>query len=153
MQIEEKSMQLQNVSSSLAKLAPIKSSYEKLLQDIESVENERNTLELAMEQAEDLDAQLDVNRNRDYAANDEQIEKKADSIKEQFFKSKERLGQLRAEKRKRESEYKKIIRESKYAESLGVEINELNENLGEALRSQEELFKQSRDFAEQVQPG
>ena len=150
-QIEEKSAQLQEIFSYLTKLEPLKLSYEQLLRDIEVKEAERNSLELAMEQAEDMDTQLESNRNKEYAADDEQVEKSADSIKERFFKSKEELGKLRVERRKLEPDYKKIFKMSKSGESTESEIKRLKEALTQSLKSREDLAVQTEQFNQQFQ--
>merc|ERR1712065_122698 len=139
--LEDLKLQHDNLSSVCAEHESTKVSFEKLLNEIESAADERSKLELDMEQAEDLDAQLEENRKDNYSGKNKSS-KSIEDLKATYFKAKEHLTQLRTEKKQKEPEYKDLIKKFKTLDIVALEIRKLKDANIKCLEKRIELEKQ-----------
>jgi hypothetical protein len=115
--IEEKEEILVKLMESVKGYAAMKSEFEKLLEAIGALENERTDLENELDKAKRLAAHTSS------STNDAAVER----IRERFFKVKEELKQMKEERSNKENAYRVMQRESKRVGEMQRELTKLKE--------------------------
>ena len=138
-EILEKEEILGKLKDAVKGFAVMKHEYESLVQEINSLENERHDLEAALEKAKKHEEQLIAQKK---PSNPVAMEK----MKERFLKVKEELVRMKADRQKKESAYKLMQRESKQCETLQKELSKLKENKVALMRAQKQQFQQYQKF-------
>ena len=121
-EIEEKEGILAKLMDTVKGYAAVKVDYEKLLGTIGGLEIERKQLERELERAKKLGESQPTG-----GAAAEKARLQTERIKERFTRVRDELDRMKAERKKKESSYRAMQRESRKCDELGRELARLKE--------------------------
>ena len=146
--IHEKEVILSQLMDTVKGYGAMKADFEKLLGEIGSLEIERQSLEIELENAK-RDHEREQHQ-KGTTTNSVVVER----IKERFLKVKKELESMREERKQKENAYRLMQRENKQCETLIKEIERMKSNRVELMKAQKAAIlgfqKKEREAASQV---